>query len=123
MRTPVLCIAPETTLDEATELMDEHGVSCLPVVDGSELIGLVTREGLAVLDRRACPTWRSSAPPAADRKRSGAILGPEWPRCAGDCLEMQAAEHFVFVDQLTWTSLTSTSSGRPADVDQLRSTS
>ena len=49
MRTPVLCIAPETTLDEATELMDEHDVSCLPVVDGSELIGLVTREGLAFL--------------------------------------------------------------------------
>ena len=47
MRTPVLCIAPETTLDEATELMEEHGVSCLPVVSGTELVGLVTREGLA----------------------------------------------------------------------------
>jgi CBS domain-containing protein len=49
MRTPVLCIAPDTTLDEATELMEEHGVSCLPVVKGSELIGIVTREGLASL--------------------------------------------------------------------------
>jgi CBS domain-containing protein len=49
MRTPVLCIAPDTTLDEAVELMEEHGVSCLPVVEGTELLGIVTREGLAIL--------------------------------------------------------------------------
>jgi CBS domain-containing protein len=49
MRTPVLCIAPDTTLDEAVELMDEHGVSCLPVVTGTALVGIVTRKGLALL--------------------------------------------------------------------------
>ena len=49
MRTPVLCIAPDTTLDEAAELMDEHDVSCLPVVNGTELLGIVTRERLALL--------------------------------------------------------------------------
>jgi CBS domain-containing protein len=49
MRTPVLCIAPDTTLDEASELMEEHGVSCLPVVKGTELIGIVTRERIAAL--------------------------------------------------------------------------
>jgi acetoin utilization protein AcuB len=49
MRTPVLCIAPDTTLDEAVELMDEHGVSCLPVVKGTALVGIVTRAGLALL--------------------------------------------------------------------------
>jgi CBS domain-containing protein len=49
MRTPVLCIGPDTTLDEAAELMEEHGVSCLPVVTGSALVGIVTREGLASL--------------------------------------------------------------------------
>jgi CBS domain-containing protein len=47
MRTPVLCIAPDTTLDEASELMEEHGVSCLPVVEGAELVGIVTRERIA----------------------------------------------------------------------------
>jgi CBS domain-containing protein len=47
MRTPVLCIAPDTTLDEAAELMEEHGVSCLPVVRGTELVGIVTRESIA----------------------------------------------------------------------------
>jgi CBS domain-containing protein len=49
MRTPVLCIAPDTTLDEAAELMEEHGVSCLPVVRGTALVGIITREGLASL--------------------------------------------------------------------------
>jgi CBS domain-containing protein len=49
MKSPVLCIAPETTLDEAATLMEEHGVSCLPVVEGAQLVGLVTRAGLAAL--------------------------------------------------------------------------
>jgi CBS domain-containing protein len=49
MRTPVLCIGPDTTLDEASELMDEHEVSCLPVVRGTELVGLVTRERIAAM--------------------------------------------------------------------------
>jgi CBS domain-containing protein len=49
MRTPVLCIGPDTTLDEAAELMDEHDVSCLPVVRGTELVGLVTRERIVAL--------------------------------------------------------------------------
>jgi predicted transcriptional regulator len=49
MRTPVLCIGPDTTLDEAAELMEEHGVSCLPVVTGTSLVGMVTRDALALL--------------------------------------------------------------------------
>jgi acetoin utilization protein AcuB len=49
MKTPVLCIEPETTLDDAIELMEEHGVSCLPVVQGSALLGIVTREALSLL--------------------------------------------------------------------------
>jgi CBS domain-containing protein len=47
MTSPVLCISPETTLDEAAEIMEEHGVSCLPVVTGTSLVGIVTREVLA----------------------------------------------------------------------------
>jgi CBS domain-containing protein len=49
MTSPVLCIAPDTTLDEAAALMEEHGVSCLPVVEGTSLVGIVTRDGLASL--------------------------------------------------------------------------
>ena len=35
--------------EEAAELMEEHGVSCLPVVTGTSLVGIITREGLASL--------------------------------------------------------------------------
>ena len=34
MSSPVLCIAPDTTLREAAQIMIEQNVSCLPVVDG-----------------------------------------------------------------------------------------
>jgi|SRR4051812_8153271 CBS domain-containing protein len=47
MSSPVLCIGPETTLDEAAQIMVEHDVSCLPVVTGAFLVGIVTRAALA----------------------------------------------------------------------------
>src|SRR5258708_6654641 len=34
MTSPVLCIGPDTTLAEVAEIMDEHGITCLPVVAG-----------------------------------------------------------------------------------------
>ncbi|HVZ72829.1 MAG TPA: CBS domain-containing protein [Polyangia bacterium] len=61
MRTPVLCIEPDTTLDEAVELMEEHGVSCLPVVRGSALLGIVTRDALALLS--GAPDPRDTSEP------------------------------------------------------------
>ena len=47
MSSPVLCIAPDTTLDEAAQIMVEQHVSCLPVVTGAFLVGMITRAGLA----------------------------------------------------------------------------
>jgi CBS domain-containing protein len=49
MSSPVLCIGPETTLDEAAQIMVEHDVSCLPVVTGAFLVGIVTRDALATV--------------------------------------------------------------------------
>ena len=49
MSSPVLCIGPETTLDEAAQIMVEHDVSCLPVVTGAFLVGIVTRAALATV--------------------------------------------------------------------------
>jgi CBS domain-containing protein len=46
MSTPVLCIGPETTVREAADIMSENKVSCLPVVTGAFLVGVVTRERL-----------------------------------------------------------------------------
>jgi acetoin utilization protein AcuB len=47
MSSPVLCIAPDTTLREAAQIMVEQNVSCLPVVTGTFLVGMVTRDALA----------------------------------------------------------------------------
>jgi CBS domain-containing protein len=47
MSSPVLCIAPETTLQEAIEIMAENNVGCLPVVTGDYLVGIISRHALA----------------------------------------------------------------------------
>jgi CBS domain-containing protein len=47
MSSPVLCIAPDTTLEEAAQIMIEQDVSCLPVVTGAFLVGIITRAALA----------------------------------------------------------------------------
>ncbi len=44
MKSPVLCISPETTIDEAADIMKENAVGCLPVVTGTFLVGVLTRE-------------------------------------------------------------------------------
>ena len=46
MSSPVLCIGPDTTLDEAAQIMADEDVSCLPVVTGTFLVGIVTRSAL-----------------------------------------------------------------------------
>jgi CBS domain-containing protein len=46
MSSPVLCIAPETTLQEAVDIMGANDIDCLPVVTGAFLVGIVTREAL-----------------------------------------------------------------------------
>ena len=49
MSSPVLCIPPDTTLEEAAQIMIEQDVSCLPVVTGAFLVGIVTRDALATV--------------------------------------------------------------------------
>jgi CBS domain-containing protein len=45
---PVVTGAPEMDVSEAAELMVEHGIRRLPVLEGEELIGIVTLDDLAV---------------------------------------------------------------------------
>lgn len=47
MSSPVLCIGPDTTLDEAAQIMFDQHISCLPVVTGAFLVGIITRAALA----------------------------------------------------------------------------
>jgi len=45
---PVVTAGPDIDITEAAELMVEHGIRRLPVLDGGELIGIVTLDDLAV---------------------------------------------------------------------------
>jgi CBS domain-containing protein len=47
MKSPVLCIGPDTTVGDAANIMRQNHVGCLPVVTGAFLVGIVTRDRLA----------------------------------------------------------------------------
>lgn len=59
----VVTITPETPLDEIVQLIEQHGVKRLPVVDGRKVVGIVSRANLLrVLARLA----DEAPPPRAD---------------------------------------------------------
>jgi CBS domain-containing protein len=94
MSSPVLCIGPDTTLAEAAQIMVEQEVSCLPVVTGAFLVGIVTRAALATaglgaseeltptkLICTACGTIDGEDAPVRREPRAGGI--PLCPDCMG----------------------------------------
>jgi acetoin utilization protein AcuB len=52
MSRDVISISSELSLAAALDVMHEHGVSCLPIVDGERLAGIVTTSDLMRLLRR-----------------------------------------------------------------------
>jgi CBS domain-containing protein len=42
MSSPVICVSPETTVDECMALMTEKRVRHAPVVDGGEIVGMIS---------------------------------------------------------------------------------
>ena len=55
----VVCVAPETSLREAAQLLYDHKYGCLPVLKGRKLVGIITeadflRLAIALLDGAAC---------------------------------------------------------------------
>ena len=42
MTTPALVVAPHVPVESAAALLSEHRIGCLPVVDGDELVGILT---------------------------------------------------------------------------------
>src|SRR5262245_56363001 len=94
MSSPVLCIGPDTTLAEAAQILVEPEVSCLPVVTGAFLVGIVTRAALATaglgpseemsatkLACAACGTTDAADNPVRREPRAGGI--PLCPDCMG----------------------------------------
>lgn len=58
----VVTVTPDTTVKEAAGLLVERGFNALPVVDGDELVGIVTEADLVPLETRPDP--RSHLGPA-----------------------------------------------------------
>src|SRR5262245_35836914 len=46
MTYPVVTIAPETSVAAAAEMLMARGIGCLPVVDGTALVGMITKTDL-----------------------------------------------------------------------------
>ncbi|MDI9632486.1 MAG: CBS domain-containing protein [Methanolinea sp.] len=46
MSTPVITLPKTASIDEAVDIMLSKGISCIPVVDGEKVIGMVTRSSL-----------------------------------------------------------------------------
>jgi predicted transcriptional regulator len=42
MSSPAIVISPDATVEEAAHVMAERKIGCLPVLDGEELLGMVT---------------------------------------------------------------------------------
>jgi CBS domain-containing protein len=81
MRSPVLCIGPETTVREAADIMAENAVGCLPVVTGAFLVGMVTRDRLEQLAGKDATRARSDAVDAVEEV--GPIESPICAACGG----------------------------------------
>ena len=62
MRTELITVAPHTPTREAIELMMEHRVGALPVVQGPHVVAMLTEEELVSLASRAFNL--TSSPPA-----------------------------------------------------------
>ena len=61
MTRDVITVSPTTPIQEAARLMVEHRVSGLPVIDGEELVGIVSDGDLIVRQRRQrqTPWWHA----------------------------------------------------------------
>jgi acetoin utilization protein AcuB len=46
MTYPAITVAPDISVGAAAELMLQKGIGCLPVVDGTRLVGMVTKTDL-----------------------------------------------------------------------------
>ncbi|MBN2296903.1 MAG: CBS domain-containing protein [Pirellulales bacterium] len=52
MSTDLVTVGPRTTLDRATSILLEQGISCLPVVEEGRLVGILTNTDLYVVLRQ-----------------------------------------------------------------------
>jgi len=80
MSSPAITIGPDDPIDAAVDLILHRRIGCVPVVERSGLVGIVTRSDL--LDRETSPeAAEPSAPVSAE-----AVSGAPWTRMAVDAV-------------------------------------
>jgi len=63
MSRPVVTVTPEATIKEAAQLLIEHGISALPVLDAAgALVGIVSEADLVPLEARPDPRTQATPP-------------------------------------------------------------
>jgi predicted transcriptional regulator len=65
MTSPAVTVGPGTSCREAVQLLADHGIGALPVVDGGQLVGIVSEAGLLSLETRPDPD--TPAQPSPER--------------------------------------------------------
>ncbi|OZC02719.1 pyridoxal-phosphate dependent enzyme [Rubricoccus marinus] len=71
----VFSVSPQATLADAVEVMNEHGISQLPVYDGETLVGSLNERGILA---------RLVADPEARQERVEAVMGEPFPVVEAD---------------------------------------
>ncbi|MDN5340215.1 MAG: hypothetical protein PWQ30_1324 [Euryarchaeota archaeon] len=74
MTSPVYVVAPEDNVAYARNLMLKHRVSRLPVMEGDELRGILTKKDIAYRLRQTEPMWRRRP---IDRIPVSVLMAPE----------------------------------------------
>ena len=86
MTSPAITIHPDATLAEAAQLMIDHRIGCLPIVDEEDgLIGLLTERSFFPSERKLPFT----------NQRMAWLLG-EW---VGDLHDLAGGPHSVYVSE------------------------
>ena len=77
MTRKVICVAEDTPLAEIADIFDTRGIGRVPVVDGRQLVGIVTRADLlkTIAAQKAVPSGQATH---SDDRPGGARVGPRF---------------------------------------------
>lgn len=77
MSSPVHTAAPDASLEAVRDQLHEHGVSSLAIVDGGELVGVVSRTDLLRIARREAGSQTNAENLVFPQKPVSAIMRPD----------------------------------------------
>jgi CBS domain-containing protein len=92
MTTTVWFVEPDATVAHARNLMVRHRISRLPVMDGGQLAGIITKKDIAYRLRQGEPAWRRRP---LDRIPVGALMTEKPETVAPDTGVREIARMFV----------------------------